>query len=314
MRAATTRLALHCLPILGLVVFSGAGCPDKSGSKAGTKTADMSKGPPTLPVKGALAQKMLYEQGKSLLRAGRHQQAVKTFRRAISADPKGKGAANCYLGLGSALGELRRYTEAVEAYHKVVALRPDDPEAYRALAIGQEDAKRLKEARQSLEQALALDGDQLSAYQDLARLHLERREMESAKRVYLRYELRRTALIKALGLSKSEDRRVEAALALGEARDEATVKALGLALTDRSHRVRLAVIRSLGRQGLSQGEGPLRRLLESTKDPHERRAIQISLKAIADTPQPGPQPIPKPLAPDGGTPSTKTESSRPPSP
>jgi Flp pilus assembly protein TadD len=311
MRAASARLALL------LLVLVGGGCPDKSGSKTAPR-ADASKGPPTLPEKGALAQKMLYEQGKSLLRAGRYQQAVKTFRRAIAADPKGKGAANCYLGLGSALGELRRFAEAVEAYHRVVALRPDDPEAYRALAIGQEDARRLREAQQSLEQALALDGDQLSAYQDLARLYLERKEMESAKKVYLRYELRRTALIKALGLSKSEDRRVEAALALGEARDEATAKALGLALTDRSHRVRMAVIRALGRQGLSQGEGPLRRLQKSTKDPHERRAIQISLKAIAETPQPEPQPIPSPVAPDAGSPSgrstTKTESSRQPSP
>jgi tetratricopeptide (TPR) repeat protein len=304
-------IAVGARLVLVLVVFIGGGCPDKRSPKPGPGV-DASKGPPTLPQKGPLAQRMLYEQGKSLLRAGRYQQAVKTFRRAIAADPKGKGAANCYLGLGSALGELRRYKEAVEAYHKVVALRPDDPEAYRALAIGQEDAKMLEEAQQSLEQALALDGDQLSAYQDLARLYLERKEMEGAKRVYLRYELRRTALIKALGLSKSEDRRVEAALALGEARDEATTKALGLALTDRSHRVRMAVIRALGRQGLSQGEGPLRRLLESTKDPDERRAIQISLKAIADTPQPGPQPIPTPVAPDAGSSKATTSTTKTP--
>ena len=91
------------------------------------------------------------------------------------------------------------------------------------------------------------------------------------------------------------DRRVNAAHFLGDARDEATVKALGLALTDSSRSVRLAVVRALGRQGLTAGAGPLKALLAKTADAKVKREIQVSLKAIAAAEQPKPQPAPAPV-------------------
>ena len=284
--------SLWLIPIL--LLWTLGGCPGKT--KAPTKAkAVAKKKAPMAPNTGPLAQKILYEQGKSLLRAGRPIRAEKAFRRAIAAHHKGPQLANSWLGLGSVLGEQGRHKEAVKAYEKVVELQPTEPEAYRALAIGHEDTGDLKKARQALEQALALDGDQLSAYQDLATLCLKQKDIEAAKKIYLRYELRRTALIRVLGLVKDVDRRVNAALALGDARDEATVKALGLALTDSSRAVRLAVIRALGRQGLSAGAGPLKALLAKTADGEVKREIQISLKAIAAAAQPKTQPAPQPV-------------------
>jgi len=248
--------------------------------------------PPNVPSSGPLAQKIHFEQAKSLLRAGQPARAIPVFRQAIEADPAGKLVASCYLGLGSAHGDMRQHGRAVDAFQKVIELAPSDPEGYRALAIGLEDATRLREARQALEQAVALDPDQLSAYQDLAGLYLKEKDVEGAKKSYLRYELTRTRLIRTLGLVKDEDRRVRAAEGLGDARDEATAKALGLALTDRSRKVRLAVIRSLGQQRLAEGAGPLRALLKKTKDAEERRLIQLSLQAIGSAPQPSPESAP----------------------
>jgi tetratricopeptide (TPR) repeat protein len=261
--------------------------------------------PPDLPEQGPLGQKILYEEAKSLLRAGKAALAVKVFERAAAADPKGELAASCYLGLGSALQEIGQKEKALEAYRRVVELRPEDPEAHRALAIGLEEAGRRTDAIAALEKALALDGDQLSAYQDLANLRLSGREIAEAKKVYLRYEERRTALIKTLGLSRDEQARAHAAAALGDARDEATTLALGLALGDKSREVRLAVIRSLGQQGLAAGAGPLRELLARTTELEEKRAIEVSLKAIEAAPQPSPTPPPAPVDPaaaaaDGG--------------
>lgn len=297
-------ILLKMLLTVALLALALAGCKSSDKGAGGAKAGATKKaGTPDLPDRGPLAQKVLYEQAKSLLRAGKPTQAVAVFKRAIAADSRGKLVANCYLGLGSALGDLRRHAEAVKAYEKVTDLRPQDPQAYRALAIGQEDAGQLKLARQSLEQSLMLDPEQLSAYQDLAGLLLKAKDIEAAKRVYLSYELRRTALIKALGLAKSVDRRISAALALGEARDEATTKALGLALTDRAPKVRLAVIEALGRQGLATGTGPLRAQLARSADANEKRAILLALKAIAAAPQPGAQPVPSPVAvPDAGRP------------
>ena len=289
------------LSLLFVTALALSGCPSKKKTAGKGQSGAKKKTAPDVPGSGPLAQKILYEQGKSLLRAGRMVQAEKTFRRAIATHSKGPHLVNCYLGLGSALGELGKHRESVKAYKKVVELRPSDPEAYRALAIGQEDAGLLNKARQSLEQALALDGDQLSAYQDLAGLCLKQKDIEAAKKVYLRYELRRTALIRTLGLVKDVDRRASAARALGDARDEATVKALGLALTDSSRAVRLAVIRALGRQGLSAGAGPLKALLAKTADAEVRREIQLSINAIAAAVQPKDQPVPGPVAaPDAG--------------
>jgi len=289
-----------------LLLLVVAACPAKRGAKGDGRPAAGAKKtppPPLVPSAGPLAQKIHYEQGKSLLRAGKPAKAIEQFEQAVEAAPKGPLVANCYLGIGSAHGELREHGRAVEAFRKVVALRPSDPEAYRALAIGLEDAGKLKDARESLEQALALDPSQLSAYQDLAGLHLKAKDLEGAKKAYLRYELTRTALIKTLGLSKNEEKRADAAMALGDARDEATAKALGLALTDSSRKVRLAVIRALGQQRLTEGGGPLRALLERTKDPEERRLIQLSLQAIASAPQPAPQSAPAAPRGDAGTPS-----------
>lgn len=289
-----------CLLLVAALALSG--CPSKKKSPGKGQSAAKKKQAPDVPGSGPLAQKILYEQAKSLLRAGRMIQAEKTFRRAIATHNSGPHLVNCYLGLGSVLGEQGKHRESVKAYERVVELRPNNPDAYRALAIGQEDAGLLKKARQSLEQSLALDADQLSAYQDLAGLCLKQKDIEAAKKVYLRYELRRTALIQTLGLVKDVDRRASAARALGDARDEATVKALGLGLTDSSRAVRLAVIRSLGRQGLSAGAGPLKALLARTADAEVRREIQLSLNAIAAALQPAPQPVPQPKMEPKATP------------
>jgi Flp pilus assembly protein TadD len=286
--------------LLCLLAILAAGCPRSTPkpTRPDARRPAAKRPPPDIPEQGPLAQRILYDQGKSLLRAGKPERAAEMFRRAIAAGGKEEGLANCYLGLGSALSELGRRDEAVEAYRKVAALRPSDPEAHRALAMGEEEAGKLEDAKRSLERSLELDPSQVSAYQDLAAIYLRAKDLEGAKKVYLRYELKRTELIKTLGLSREEDARVAAASALGEARDEATARALGLGLSDRSRAVRLAVIRALGQQGLAAGAGPLKDLLARSVDAEEKRAIEASLKAIAAAPQPSPASQPAPGAPE----------------
>jgi len=275
--------------LVGLVALGACPARRRSGDArppAPGSATPQAKRPPEVPESGPLAQKILYEQAKGLLRSGKPSEAAALFRRSIEARPRGDLLASCYLGLGSALGDLGRHQEAIAAFRKVTEIRPSDPEGFRALAVGLEEAGEIAEARRSLEQSLALDPDQPSAYQDLASLHLRQKDVEGAKRVYLRYELTRTRLILTLGRHQDEEARVAAASALGDARDEATVKALGLALTDRSRRVRLAVIRALGQQGLASGAGPLRELATRSSDAEEKRAIEVSLGAITSAAQP----------------------------
>ncbi len=314
----TPRPAPHAPPlllILALALALGA-CPQRRAARpdeggAPRPPAKKAQRPPDIPESGPLAQKILYEQAKGLLQTGKAAQAVELFRRAIDAHPRGDLLPSCYLALGSAYGDLGRHAEALEAYRKVVTLRPDDPEGFRALAIGQEEAGKLGEARASLEHAISLNPDQPSAYQDLANLWLREKNVEEAKKVYLRYELTRTRLILALAKNKDEEQRAAAAAALGEAKDEATARALGLALTDRSKKVRLAVIHALGQQGLASGAGPLRELLGRTTDPAEKRQIEASLRAISLAPQPTSQPATRPVAPPAPPPGAPAKAAPP---
>ncbi len=143
--------------VLACLVLLAAGCPratERPKPDASKRAPAKKPPPPDIPEHGPLAQRILYEQAKSLLRAGKPERAVEIFRRAIAAEEKGDGLANCYLGLGSALAELGRKQEAVEAYRKVTELRAADPEAHRALAMGLEEAGKLEEAKRSLERSL----------------------------------------------------------------------------------------------------------------------------------------------------------------
>ncbi len=237
---------------------------------------------PDLPARGPLAQRVLYQQAKGLLKAGRADKAIVVFRRAAAAHQGGL-EASCYLGLGSALAEAGQKQEAVEAFQKVVRLRPSDATAYQMLAIGLRDAGKLAQAAAALEQASALEPDRLSTYQDLMALRLETKDTPSAQQVYARYEARRKLLIQRLGAPLA-GKREDAAAALGQARDDETAKALITALGDQSASVRMAVIRALGQQGLPVAQKPLEALLKRSKHPHERRAIKRSLDAIKNAP------------------------------
>ncbi len=297
---------------MGLVLSGGCPSPkrhaDKEREPASKAKKVAAKRAPDIPSKGPLAQKIYYEQAKGLLRGGRLEPAVEAFRRAIAAQEGGKLSANCYLGLGSALAEMGQKDAALEAYRKVVELSPQDPDAYRALAIGLEEGGKLAEAADMLRQSLTLNPDQLTAYSDLAGIYLRLKDQTNAQKAFLAYEAQRTGLIKVLGLSKDEEERAMAAALLGQARDESTAKALGLALSDGSKAVRLAVIRALGQQGLKAGAGALRALRKRTSDEAEKRAIQLSLEAIANATQPSPQPPPAPKKPhpkEGAPESTK---------
>lgn len=263
---------------------------------------------PELPERGPLAQKVLYAQAKTLLNAGRSAEAEQLFRRALAAQSRGLEAANCHLGIAAALADQGRHAEAVTAYRDVVRLRPGDAEARRALAVGLEEAGDLEGAQEALKQALVLDADQLSGYQDLAALQLRGGDEASAKETYERYERRRVALLAVATKAGATDARLAALEALADARDEQTARALAGALGEPDRTLRLAIVAALGRQGLGVGAEALRGLLARTEAADERRTIELSLEAIgaasAGGASDGPTPDAKP-APPARTPRPK---------
>ncbi|MGZ3408364.1 MAG: HEAT repeat domain-containing protein, partial [Polyangia bacterium] len=90
---------------------------------------------------------------------------------------------------------------------------------------------------------------------------------------------RRAALVQ-LGTSQHAAARVDAALALGGARDAGTARALVLALTDKDAGVRVACAQALGRIGVDidpDVRPALQALLKKEPDAKVRTAVEDAL-------------------------------------
>jgi tetratricopeptide (TPR) repeat protein len=242
--------------------------------------ADPQKTPPT----SAESHEVLYARAKFELEQGRAKEAEQVFTRAADAARNDEQRANALLGLGSSLGEEGDHARAVAALEQVAALRPGDVDAWRVVAAeAHAGGLRTEEAR-GLERVIALEADALSAYLDLAGLYAALGQPERSKDVYLRYELRRKALILTLAEDKDPGVRGEACRALSGARDAATAKALVLALTDRTAAVRLACARAIAEIGVDvdpEIRPALSAFAARERDPEVRAAATDALRQVA---------------------------------
>lgn len=78
----------------------------------------------------SLDAKAYYDLGVKQSRAGRYEEAVAAFRRAILLDRKN---AEAYLALGDAYAALGSWSESVDAYEQAARLSPNDAEIYQRL-------------------------------------------------------------------------------------------------------------------------------------------------------------------------------------
>ena len=224
----------------------------------------------------------LYSAGKAALENKLLSQAVDDFTRATTSASDPELKANAWLGLGAAYGELGDHAHAVAAYEQVTVLRPDDADAWRVLGEGLAAAGQRDRQAAAVEHVIALDPDDLSAYLDLAGLDVAIGKAEKSKDVYLRYEGRRRDALVQLGKSKDPAARVDAATALGGARDAGTARALVLALTDKDASVRVACAQALGRIGVDidpEVRPALQALLKREPDAKVRNAVDDALAA-----------------------------------
>jgi tetratricopeptide (TPR) repeat protein len=224
----------------------------------------------------------LYADGKAALADKKLAQAVSLFTRASAAAGDVELRANAWLGLGAAYGELGDHAHAVAAYEQVTILRPDDADAWRVLAEGLEALGKRERQAQALQHVVAIDGDDLASFLDLAGLDAALGQVEASKDVYVRYEARRRDALVALGKAKDPKVRAQAADILGGARDAATARALVLALTDKDPTVRVACAQALTKIGLDVDPDvrpALKALLAKEKDDRVRAAVDNALSS-----------------------------------
>jgi tetratricopeptide (TPR) repeat protein len=122
-------------------------------------------------------------RGVALAMLGRNAEAVESYDRALVLEPdKNRAWGN----RGIALGELGRNAEALESYDRALALKPDDHWAWFSRGIALGELGRNAEALESYDRALALKSDDPSAWNNrgnaLARLGRNAEALESYDR------------------------------------------------------------------------------------------------------------------------------------
>ncbi|SDJ63602.1 Tetratricopeptide repeat-containing protein [Nonomuraea maritima] len=118
-------------------------------------------------------------RGQLLAMAGRKEEALADYTRAVEADP---GYPDYYLDRGNLLQELGRTEEALADYEAVMRLSPPFPEAYYNRSEIRYAAGDLEGARADLDHTLELDPEFARAYVNRAGLHVAAGDLAAARR------------------------------------------------------------------------------------------------------------------------------------
>lgn len=108
------------------------------------------------------------EQGESLVKEGRFEEAVPLLREALASQPEDE---SLWRFLGAALGSSGDRRGAVEAFTNALSLSPDSPQAHYNLGVAQNLLGDAAGAHRSLMSALSLQPNYPQAREQLAALH-----------------------------------------------------------------------------------------------------------------------------------------------
>jgi tetratricopeptide (TPR) repeat protein len=100
-------------------------------------------------------------QGNSLFFAGRYEEAITFYDRAVKIEP---GSHEAWYNRGVSLEELGRYEEAIASYERAVEIKPDSRKAWYHRGDSLYDLGRYKEAIASYNQALEIVPDYHEAW------------------------------------------------------------------------------------------------------------------------------------------------------
>jgi tetratricopeptide (TPR) repeat protein len=96
------------------------------------------------------AFKKIFEAGVAASNAGDHDGAIASFQEALAADPD---CYACQYNIGGSQAAKKDFLAAEEAFKKAIAMRPDSPEPYNALANVYNAERKFDEAAKMTEEA-----------------------------------------------------------------------------------------------------------------------------------------------------------------
>lgn len=122
-----------------------------------------------------------YKRARTLQEAGRFGEALPAFERSVALKPDYAEAHN---GRGIALANLQRSGEAVSSFDKAIALKPDYAEAYNNYGLVLQDLNRFDEALAQFDKAIALKPDDARIHKNRGAVLQDLKRLEESVRSY----------------------------------------------------------------------------------------------------------------------------------
>ena len=119
--------------------------------------------------------------GVALQEQGKLEEAIEAYNKALAIKPD---YAEAYYNMGNALKEQGKLEEAIEAYNKALAIKPDYAEAYNNMGIALQEQGKLEEAIEAYNKALAIKPDYAEAYNNMGDTLKEQGKLEEAIEAY----------------------------------------------------------------------------------------------------------------------------------
>ena len=114
-------------------------------------------------------------------KSGKYKEAIKSYQQTIKIDPDD---ATAHYNLGCAYYESGKHKEAIESYKQVIKIDPDDGETHRHLGLAYNGAGKHEEAIKSYKQAISIDPDYAKAHSNLGYAYGESGRYEEAIKSY----------------------------------------------------------------------------------------------------------------------------------
>jgi tetratricopeptide (TPR) repeat protein len=149
---------------------------------AGSSHAQETKGGVRNPSPRTLEAAKEHAKGTEQMLAGKYEEAIVFFRRAIDLNPD---FAEAYYNLGVAYEKLGKHKDSVDTLKKAIQLAPENANAHYALGYACYELKRYKESIDAFERSLALKPGNAFARKKLGSAYLAIGYKEKAQEQYL---------------------------------------------------------------------------------------------------------------------------------
>ena len=119
--------------------------------------------------------------GVALAGQSKLEEAIEAYNKALAIKPD---YAEAYCNIGVALADQGKLEEAIEAYNKALAIKPDYAEAYSNMVLPSQDQGKLEEAIEAYNKALAIKPDYAEAYSNMGLALADQGKLEEAIEAY----------------------------------------------------------------------------------------------------------------------------------